>query len=299
MEHCIVIREFYENSFSSETYVGVQFHMQEQIYWIPISGHRYNFDYNSSNISAIKEYLYTIAPYFEPEAITDWYTNIENIYSDLLSKTEMIFLKELTTQYGICRHCSQVYIDNPNAQAVIKQLKDKGFYIASLQVSCPKAKRKKTYDYLLPIPPSELTQRTEKIPEETKQQMIQIYKGINSYTNTTDKSILPDHRFPEIRWGANPVISDNKNLSDEEVVKKFQPLNNKFNLMKKEACKKCYASDIRQYPYGIKFFYYGEEKWNESIPKDGPEAEKGCVGCGWYDLIKWKEEMNKKINGED
>lgn len=68
--------------------------------------------------------------------------------------------------------------------------------------------------------------------------------------------------------------------------------------MKKEACKKCFAEGLRQYPYGIKFYYQGSEKWDESIPCSGSDAEAGCVGCGWYDLLKWKEELNKKINGE-
>ena len=26
------------------------------------------------------------------------------------------------------------------------------------------------------------------------------------------------------------------------------------------------------------------------------KQKKGCEGCGWYDIAKWKEELIKKIN---
>ena len=46
---------------------------------------------------------------------------------------------------------------------------------------------------------------------------------------------------------------------------------------------------------GINFFYKGDENWPKGVPRRGIEAEKGCVGCGWYDVAKWKEELNKEL----
>ena len=46
---------------------------------------------------------------------------------------------------------------------------------------------------------------------------------------------------------------------------------------------------------GINFFYEGDENWPEDVPEEGEAAEEGCVGCGWYDVAKWKEELNKKL----
>jgi len=36
--------------------------------------------------------------------------------------------------------------------------------------------------------------------------------------------------------------------------------------------------------YILPFFYEGNENWDPSIPIKGKSAEKGCVGCGWYDI---------------
>ena len=40
------------------------------------------------------------------------------------------------------------------------------------------------------------------------------------------------------------------------------------------------------------FFRNGDEKWN-SKHKVGKIAELGCVGCGWYDIVKWRDSLNK------
>ena len=49
---------------------------------------------------------------------------------------------------------------------------------------------------------------------------------------------------------------------------------------------------------GINFFYNGgTEDWPKEVPRKGIEAEKGCEGCGWYDIAKWREELNKKLMG--
>lgn len=55
----------------------------------------------------------------------------------------------------------------------------------------------------------------------------------------------------------------------------------------------------RGYPFGVKFYYAGSEDWDSNIPEKGKEAEKGCVGCGWYDLLKWKEELNLFIRSKN
>jgi len=45
---------------------------------------------------------------------------------------------------------------------------------------------------------------------------------------------------------------------------------------------------------GINFYYGGTTaEWPKGVPRKGLGAEKGCVGCGWYDVAKWREEFNK------
>ncbi len=293
----ISILDFAENNRASEIYVKAKFY-DDCAYWIPISGHRFDFEFSKSDTAAIMIYLQSISEYFVPANITKWYSNLEAMYSKDLSARQLAFLKEMASPNGVCRYCSEVYNESPNPQATIRELKDKGFYICTVSNYCDKAKRLKTYDYLTPIPPHTISKRTENIPQETRNQVKRIFNYKDSYTGSTDHSVLPDHKFPEIRWGVTPDISDNVGLSDEEAQRKFQPLTNRFNLLKKEACKKCFSENKRQFPYGIKFYYQGGEDWDEAIPKQGPGAEAGCVGCGWYDLLKWKEALNKELNNK-
>jgi hypothetical protein len=66
-------------------------------------------------------------------------------------------------------------------------------------------------------------------------------------------------------------------------------------LQKREVCRTCYQTDIRGFPFGIKFYYQGDETWDKNIPKKGKDAENGCHGCGWYDLEIWRNAINKKL----
>lgn len=36
--------------------------------------------------------------------------------------------------------------------------------------------------------------------------------------------------------------------------------------------------------------------WDASIPRKGKEAEKGCIGCPWYDIARWREALIKRLN---
>lgn len=31
------------------------------------------------------------------------------------------------------------------------------------------------------------------------------------------------------------------------------------------------------------------------LTRKGKEAEKGCIGCPWYDIERWKKEVKKKL----
>ena len=88
-------------------------------------------------------------------------------------------------------------------------------------------------------------------------------------------------------------------MTDEEIQQKFQLLTNQRNQQKREICRRCYQTGKRGVIFGIPFYYEGNENWNESIPKTGKDAEKGCVGCPWYDIKKWREELIKTLEKND
>ena len=84
-------------------------------------------------------------------------------------------------------------------------------------------------------------------------------------------------------------------MTDDEIRAKFQLLTNQRNQQKREVCRNCFQTGKRGTIYGISYFYKGDENWDKSIPTKGKEAEKGCVGCPWYDIQNWKEHLMKLI----
>lgn len=64
-------------------------------------------------------------------------------------------------------------------------------------------------------------------------------------------------------------------------------------------CESCAESSIRPSMYGIDFYYKGTKMCDSKIPERGSEAEKGCIGCPWYDIEKWKTELNKQIKDKN
>lgn len=85
-------------------------------------------------------------------------------------------------------------------------------------------------------------------------------------------------------------------MSDEDVIKKFQLLDNQRNQQKREVCRSCFQTGKRGIIYGIPFFYNGNEDWDKRIPMIGKQAEHGCIGCAWYDIERWRRELLKILN---
>ncbi len=76
---------------------------------------------------------------------------------------------------------------------------------------------------------------------------------------------------------------------------KFQIVPESVNQMKREVCRKCFKSGFRGKLNGINFFYAGGPTWDKSVPKVGKMAEKGCVGCFWYDMLAWRKTLNERL----
>ncbi len=108
--------------------------------------------------------------------------------------------------------------------------------------------------------------------------------------------LVVDHRVPMERWESAEGKNDS-DMSIEDIRKKFQLLKKddggNHNLLKSRSCERCIKTGFRGYPFGIKYWYEGTEKWPDHIPE---KDESGCIGCGWYDLQKWKESLNSHLN---
>lgn len=130
---------------------------------------------------------------------------------------------------------------------------------------------------------------------QLRKRIIKILKEIDVYENVKTPHCIPDHKFSEIRWDENTKAENPNDMSDEEIQQKFQLLTNQRNQQKREMCRKCYQTGKRGVIFGIPFYYWGDENWDAKIPKRGKEAEKGCIGCPWYDIKRWRDELIKKL----
>lgn len=84
--------------------------------------------------------------------------------------------------------------------------------------------------------------------------------------------------FSEVRWDDETKAENSMDMTDEEVIEKFQLLDNQRNLQKREVCRRCFQEGKRGILYGIPFFYQGSIDWPEDIPTVGKSAEEGCIG---------------------
>ena len=179
---------------------------------------------------------------------------------------------------------------NDNPQRRIQDIKEKGYTIAS------RRNGRKAERLLLPIPRGAET-GYEFFSLKFRKKAIQTLKEVNVYelSSANKHGLLPDHKFPEIRWDKETRAENPEEMSEKEIKAKFQLLDNQRNQQKREVCRKCFQTNERGRLFGLNFFYLGTEKWNTKIPKIGKGAENGCIGCGWYDIEKWRESLNKLI----
>ena len=138
------------------------------------------------------------------------------------------------------------------------------------------------------------------IPAELQKKILNHYDYTDCIEQRKRESheLVIDHRFPMERWG-DAEDANKVSMTDEEIEKKFQLLKKdsagNHNLLKSRACERCIKTGKRQSPLGITFFYEGDENWPCDCPTSGPEAEKGCIGCGWYNFEAWRKALNDQI----
>ena len=204
-----------------------------------------------------------------------------------------------------CRGCE--YKNVPSGQLAggggIKGLKNgslnrQGYQIKTERRECPTCDKKTVFDRwtgrrLRAVVPAGMPKKLAR----------KIYKQ-NNYHDVIEQRKRPghelviDHRFPKIRWGKSeePMSLD---MPPADMEQKFQILKKdgggNHNLLKSRACEECFKTKMRGKPLGICFFYEGNENWPDRVPQTGPGAEKGCVGCGWYDFKKWRAALNVKL----
>lgn len=282
----------------------VELKVGKKMYFVPISLPRRNPDliFDLSNPSAeLFAYLDYCINQLSDNNIKTWKKEELKLLQNKTSVTNKL-LASLIRNDSVCSSCffsGDNY--NPNPQKNIQILRDKGYIIITQRSKlCPVCGLKKARYTLTPVLKNK-TFYSEEIKPKVKMKICKVFDFRDAYTGIRNPNVeahIPDHKFPEERWGTKKAAPDDINISVEEIKKKYQLFNAQTNMQKKNSCSECLRTGKRGYPFGIKYYYAGTENWDVSIPQKGKDAEKGCVGCGWYDMLKWREELNKVINNK-
>lgn len=293
------------NTKASEEYVHVKFSypdvQKEWDGWVPVEYRRTGVSIPVDNQQALEKYLNKIYDQMHPSLYPKWVEEQDKLWNATRSVETKEIFNILKDGQWHCRNCE---ISNPNFARRIQDIKEMGYTIAThINYHCPVCgNTRSTRLILLPIKRVALAGNGyETWSPKLRARIIQVLESIDAYENTFSRSCLPDHKFSEIRWDNDTKSENPETMSDAEIKAKFQLLTNQRNQQKREVCRTCFQTGKRGIIYGIPYYYQGTENWDPTIPTKGKEAERGCIGCPWYDIETWRthllEELKEKKNG--
>ena len=290
----VIVHGYRAHTKASERYVDVTFVYADGQKWegsVPIEYRRTGTDLREE--AEITAYLLEIQPYCHPIAWPKWRAEQELFWQEKSgAEVTKAFFDALINFHWTCVTCECP--PNPNWARRVQDLKESGYTIATDTARyCSKCEAKKTHLLLLPIPRGGVSGYETWSPKLRKRivNVLATYDAYEARVGNRD-ALLPDHKFPEIRWDETTKRESLEDLSDQDIQRDFQLMTNQRNLQKREVCRGCYQNGKRGIPFGINFFWQGDENWPGDVPRTGKDAEQGCFGCGWYDLEKWRKELN-------
>lgn len=287
------------NTKASEEYIHVEFTYpgQKVDIWVPVEYRRTGVSIKADDIDGLYEHLNMVYTQMNPSNYPSWLKAQDAYWAKSRSDVTKPIFDILKDGKWHCRNCD---IDNANFARRIQDLKEMGYTIAThINYTCPVCNNtRSTRLLLLPIDRVEIAGNGyETWSPALRKRILSVLGNYDVYEGTISQHLLPDHKFSEIRWDEDTKGENPDTMTDEEIRAKFQLLSNQRNQQKREVCRNCYQTGKRGTIYGFPpMFYEGGEYWDESIPIKGKAAEKGCIGCPWYDIQRWKEMMFDKFS---
>ena len=294
---------FRKHTKASEEYADVVFRYSgtEMNWSIPIEYRRTGTHLAGSSTLEVEEYLGRVYESCNPLNWPEFLSEQRDFWA-LKPKATITksFFDELAKgfEWKSVKHDLPV---NSNSQRRIQDLKEFGFTIATnTRLKHSVTGEVSTHHLLVPLPRGGITGYETWSPALRKR-IIEVLGAVDAYETPGGNihNLLPDHKFPEIRWDADVKRNDLEKLTDDDIRRDFQLITNQRNQQKREACRSCLQSSNRPGLFGIDFYSVGTQVWPKDIPIRGKEAEVGCQGCGWYDIIAWKAELNSRLRGEN
>lgn len=291
----IISNERKIHSKASEEYLMVNFNYNgvTQERWVPVEYRRTGISIQPDEHEKLLMYLNRLYEELKPENYSNWLEQEKKWWDEEKKNAGVTreFFCALSDGQWKCQACELP--QNPNWARRIQDLKEFGYTIATdIKRYCEKCQSNKTHLMLLPV--SRFISSGNGYETWSPKLRNRILKTLNHFDAFEAKSSphsLPDHKFSEIRWDENTKSDNPDNMSEQEIKDKFQLISNQRNQQKREVCRSCFQTGKRGVIYGIPFFYKGDENWDSSIPIKGKAAESGCVGCAWYDIERWRDEL--------
>ncbi len=282
-----------KHSKASEKYVDVEFYYPDvNEKWegsVPYEYRRTGlFATNSKEVAEVLKQAYDA---MHPSKQQAWLDEQEKFWDKTNKPVTRPFFEALKDCQWKCQACQLP--ENPNWARRTQDIKELGYTFATdTSRYCNNCRKNTTHLIMLRLPRGGVSGYETWSPSLRKR-ILAVLRHFDAYECwVRHGSLLPDHKFPEIRWDEETREENPEDMTDDEIREKFQLLSNQRNQQKREVCRECFQTGKRGTPYGIKFFYAGDENWPHGVPKVGKEAMKGCMGCGWYDLSRWREELN-------
>ena len=248
----------------------------------------------------IEEWVVNCYDALDPSKYRQWQLIQDSFWNHRNSEDTKLVFDALNgnddTTKWLCRKCGPVPQVNPQPGARIRSLKQMGYVIATMKLECQTCGNKQYFDILVRLPRKAAdNQKRFTISNALRKKILTTLPNIDSCFDAPldEKACIIDHKFPSSRWVNGETINET-DMPDYAIRSKFQILSNQTNLQKERYCQRCVLEGKRGDFFGIKWYYEGNENWEGTSKAD----EKGCIGCPWYDLKKWKNEFNKHINNE-
>ena len=285
---------------ASERYVDVRFKYGDSVHFdtsVPVEYRRTGTHIPDDKIDS---YLKQVYEEVRPEKWPEWRSKQLAFWAKKpKANTTRSFFDKLQEEFAWC--CASCTLPkNANFARRIQGIKELGYTLATqTNRECKNCDQKTTQLILVPLPRGGITGYEVWSPE-LRDRIIAVLGSFDAYEarRSPKDGLLPDHKFPEIRWDLQTRRDSLEALTDEQLQEDFQLLSNQRNQQKREACRGCFQTGRRGVVYGIPFFYEGSAEWDPQVAKQGVDARRGCVGCGWYDLNRWRLELRKRLERE-
>ena len=189
--------------------------------------------------------------------------------------------------------CSSCASGSCQPAATYKSLRHEGYIFEETsegrwdkRLYCPICDKRTTHYKLLSAEPMGSKKKRCNISPTDRKRCLSILGNRDAYTGASvTGKVEIDHKIPFSVLKQDIKISE---ITDGEIKKHFQILTPNHNALKEKKCKQCIKSGKRPKFFDSIFYYKGDE-----IYKEHSDGSHPCVGCGYHDGIKWREEYNK------